>query len=521
MSAHSSLASLPSSPSSSSPGKEMSFGLHEDNPPKPNCLLGLANSWPPLESRSELEASPSSSSSSSVSASPEEDGAEWRAFERCLTASLKAFAIGASLRGGLSLFSILTSIKKKRFKGSASHQRPTPELLKSVLKEAARYGLFLGSFAGTYTTVDEVITALGGFQRTAGWRSLIAGAIAGPSLLLTGPDVQHTSMAIYILLRAAVLAARCGIKSEHHGWLFRPLAWQHGDAALMCLSSSQILSAWILKPDSLPSSYISFLNRHGGKDISVMKSLKELAFNNPLTNLDIVKRWYKSMGMDVQLDPNMSIPCSVVHGNQDCLSHFFWFLGQAYLRSLPVYVPVYLIPAIIVHRRGLLKKPLPIFSKTLLGMARSSLFLSTYCASAWFWTCMLFRVSRKCSPPIIALGTFPTGLAVLLEKKSRRMEIALYCFARALESFSICFSDGDYMLSKWKSKSPKRLDVVLFSIATSVIMHCYAQERDVFRSKYLNVLDWVFGIPHDPPIMQPPLVKVSSVSQLLGVRQGL
>ncbi|MCO5558833.1 hypothetical protein L7F22_012421 [Adiantum nelumboides] len=356
-------------------------------------------------------------------------------------------------------------------------------------------------------------------QWTAGWRALVAGAMAGPSLLLTGPDVQHTSMAIYILLRAAVLASRCGIKSEHFGWLFRPLAWQYGDATLMCLSSSQILTAWILRPDSLPSSYISFLNKHGGKDTTIVKCVKELAFGKQLTHLNEVNNFYKTMDMDVHLDPNMDIPCSIVHANRGCLSHFFWFLGQAYQRSLPVYIPVYLIPAIIVHRQAILKNPLPIFSKTLLGTARSSLFLSTYCASAWFWTCMLFRASRRCDPATLALGTFPTGLAVLIEKKSRRMEIALYCFARALESFAICWSDGNSMLSKYKSKVPKCLDVVLFSIATSIIMHCYAQEREVFRSKYLNVLDWIFGIPHDPPILQPPLVKVSSMSQLLGVRQ--
>lgn len=471
-------------------------------------------------SRPSQEGTLSSSSSSSPSPSPEEEDAKWRAFERCLTASLKAFAIGASLRGGLSVFSILTSFRKKRFKGATPPHRPTPELLKSVLREAARYGLFLGAFAGTFSTVDEVITAVGGFERTAGWRALVGGAVAGPSLLLTGPDVQHTSMAIYILLRAAVLAARCGIKSEHFGWLFRPLAWKHGDAALMCLSSSQILSAWILKPDSLPSSYISFLNRHGGKDTSVMQCIRDLALQNQLTNLGMVKRWYQCMGTDVQLDPNMTIPCTLVHGTQGCLPHFSLFLGQAFLRSLPVYLPVYLIPAVIVHRQGILKRPIPIFSKALFGTVRSSLFLSTYCASAWFWTCMLFRANGKCNPALLALGTFPTGLAVMIEKKSRRMEIALYCFARAVESFAICFSDGDYLLSNWKSKCPKRVDVVLFSIATSIIMHCYAQERDVFRSKYLNVLDWVFGIPNDPPIMKPPLVKVSSMSQLIGALQG-
>lgn len=46
-----------------------------------------------------------------------------------------------------------------------------------------------------------------------------------------------------------------------------------------------------------------------------------------------------------------------------------------------------------------------------------------------------------------------------------------------------------------KVEKLKRADVVVFSISTAIIMHCYAQERDVFRSKYLNVLDWVFGVP--------------------------
>lgn len=77
--------------------------------------------------------------------------------------------------------------------------------------------------------------------RTAGWRSLLAGLIAGPSMLLTGPKTQHTSLAIYILMRATVLASRCGIKSQRFGGVCKPLTWSHGDVFLMCLASSQIL----------------------------------------------------------------------------------------------------------------------------------------------------------------------------------------------------------------------------------------------------------------------------------------
>jgi hypothetical protein len=69
----------------------------------------------------------------------------------------------------------------------------------------------------------------------------VAGAVAGPSMLLTGLETQHTGLAVYILMRAAVLASRCGIKSKRFGRICKPLTWSHGDIFLMCLSSSQIL----------------------------------------------------------------------------------------------------------------------------------------------------------------------------------------------------------------------------------------------------------------------------------------
>lgn len=44
---------------------------------------------------------------------------------------------------------------------------------------------------------------------------------------------------------------------------------------------------------------------------------------------------------------------------------------------------------------------------------------------------------------------------------------------------------------------PSRLDVLLFSVGCAAIMNAYSgdngKHRDVFKSKYLNVLDFVFG----------------------------
>ncbi|KAL9359310.1 hypothetical protein Peur_047433 [Populus x canadensis] len=420
---------------------------------------------------------------------------------RVVTASAKGFSIGAGIKGGLALFSILARLRRTRLSSTRKVEVfSNRKAIDLAIKETLRYGLFLGTFAGTFVSVDEIIAYLGGHRRTAKWRSLLAGLIAGPSMLLTGPNTQHTSLAIYILMRAAVLASRCGIKSKRFGKICKPLTWKHGDVFLMCLSSSQVLSAYILKQDSLPPSYKSFLNKHGGKDLSILQGVKDIASGLPFTNLEAIEKYYNSTGVDVKLDPEMKIPCTIIHGNQSCSAHVVSFFLQAYKRALPVYLPVYLIPALIVHRQGLLKRPCNIFGKGLLGTARSSLFLSVYCSSAWMWTCLLFRIFRWCNIPMVAIGTLPTGLALAIEKKSRRIEISLYCFARAVESFFICTRDAGYLP---ESMNLKRADVVIFSISTAIIMHCYEQEREVFRSKYLNVLDWVFGVPRPPGDTSP------------------
>eukprot|EP00249_Psilotum_nudum_P010784 c22767_g1_i1 orf=1055-1951(+) len=289
----------------------------------------------------------------------------------------------------------------------------------------------------------------------------------------------------------------------------------------MCLSSAQILSAWILNPESLPASYISFLNKHGGKDNLVVRCIRDMAFGNYSTDLEKIEKCYRPIGVGFQHMPGMRILCKIIHGNDGCISHFFRFLAEAYIRALEVYIPVYLIPAIIVHRQALLQKNNDSLLKTALGTARSSLFLSVYCASTWLWTCALCRVIGKCSCPVVALATFPSGLAVMIEKKSRRMEIALYCFARALESFAICIPSLGGKSQKPYTKQMNFIDAFLFSIATGIIMHCYSQEREVFQSRYLNVLDWVFGIPHDGPPLIKPLISMPSIYYLLGcIGQG-
>ena len=61
--------------------------------------------------------------------------------------------------------------------------------------------------AGVYGQCHEALTReallLAYVCRTKRWRAFASGAVAGPTLLLTGPKARHTSLAIYILIRCS------------------------------------------------------------------------------------------------------------------------------------------------------------------------------------------------------------------------------------------------------------------------------------------------------------------------------
>ena len=73
-------------------------------------------------------------------------------------------------------------------------------------------------------------------------------------------------------------------------------------------------------------------------------------------------------------------------------------------------------------------------SKMALGVLRSSLFLSLYCTLAWRGACTGFNVAGRTSGAVIASSCWVAGMAVLVEKRSRRMELALYCLSRVSQT---------------------------------------------------------------------------------------
>lgn len=80
----------------------------------------------------------------------------------------------------------------------------------------------------------------------------------------------------------------------------------------------------------------------------------------------------------------------------------------------------------------------PLCSKVALGVLRSSLFLSLYCTLAWRGACAGFNLTGRTTGAVIAGSCWVAGFAALVEKRSRRMELALYCLSRVGDSPCTC-----------------------------------------------------------------------------------
>lgn len=91
-------------------------------------------------------------------------------------------------------------------------------------------------------------------------------------------------------------------------------------------------SAYILKQESLPPSYKSFLNKHSGKDSIILQGVKQIASGMPFTYSEEIENYYKGMGEDIKLDPEMKVPCSV------CIPGFLYFHFSKWWHPTFVYI---------------------------------------------------------------------------------------------------------------------------------------------------------------------------------------
>lgn len=212
-----------------------------------------------------------------------------------------------------------------------------------------------------------------------------------------------------------------------------------GSIIIMSLSASQILSTWIRAPDQHSPSYLKFLDHQGGK---------------PRSKLNLAR----------QDRPTLVTACQLIHPADDCWQHPLTFFPEGLRRALPVYLPIHMLSFVLQtwNRRATLSVPMLInqLKFTAVGLLRSCSFLSAYCTIAWLSACVYYRFFPGVTREALFAHTWAAGLALLIERPSRRPELAAYCLTQALNS---C-----YTYAKVKSWVKPRQSVTIFAIIVSV-----------------------------------------------------
>jgi hypothetical protein len=406
-----------------------------------------------------------------------------------LAAGLRGACTGLLLKGGLSLASLATKRKQR-------HKPAAGAALDDVLS-ALRYAAFLGVYTSGFRLADSALLSAFG-RRSGRWRAALAGMLVAQSYKLASAQ-PSTSFTIYIALRAALLALRAEA-ARNRAPLNSPAGrflMQHGATVTMSATASVLLHAWLLEPRALEPAYVKFLNLHGGKGRAVIDGVSEMARTHDGTASAVVpavRDWHVANGTSLEalgsVVAGCDDPCELVHPGEGHLSHAARFVVQGIMRAVPVYLPVYAVSTAMVQRSSLMRNPKHVAQRATLGILRSSLFLSSYCAIAWLSCCTVHHVPRKrrVTRGTVLLCSAPAGLAALIEKPSRRTELALFCAGHACHSLA-------RLAVQWGVAAPMRnADLLLLTASSGLIMDAYIHAPHTFRPAFRSVFDWLFGV---------------------------
>lgn len=326
-------------------------------------------------------------------------------------------------------------------------------LWKRRLHGNSRRAIAIGVYVGMVRLVDrlirlhcrkpdhDVVDWEGKIRRA---HMMIAGFIGAAIALLVDPSIYQSTL---ILFWSIVRALRVYIPNV-----------PYGSTIVMCLSASQILSAWIRHPEDLDKGYFGFLLRQGmrkpcpTRPEPVRKVLALMHYPHPMTD-----------------------PCDIVHPGKSHIRDLLEFWPDNFLRSVKLYLPVYLVMLLFSRRRN------PVHFIT--NVAQSSAFLATYCTLAWGSSCLassLFPGVEWNRGPLM-MHTWMAGLGLLIERDARRPELAAYCATYAFDS----------IYRRFVKKPSGFLHWLILCICSSVMLHNHTHQPAM-------LMKWLFKLVPGP-----------------------
>ncbi|KAM7491793.1 hypothetical protein LguiA_034714 [Lonicera macranthoides] len=335
-----------------------------------------------------------------------------------------------------------------------------------VREEACRVGLLFGGFTGSYHALR-----------------ILAGSVAGLSVLALDDSNRRRTLALYLLARLAQCAYNSAkSKNKFHLWGSH---LRHGDSLLFALACAQVMYAFVMRPESLPKSYQDFIQKTGPVARPVYKAVRDCCRGSPVdvASLSVflsTRREPKSLKLEEF--PSI-IPCSIIHPDRkSCLAQDAIAASNTFRKTFPLYFSLTFVPFVVLRLQKVLPFPgvgflfmdAPVRTcwHALTGAVRSTTFLSAFVGIFQGVICLHRKVATKDHKLVYWFAGGISALSILLEKKARRGELALYVLPRAGDSLWYI------LVNRHLLPDIKNAEVTLFCACMGGIMYYLEHEPD-------------------------------------------
>ncbi|KAH9616702.1 hypothetical protein KSS87_003865 [Heliosperma pusillum] len=340
-----------------------------------------------------------------------------------------------------------------------------------VREEACRIGLLFGGFTGSYHALRCLLRKLR--KKETPFNAIFAGSIAGLSILALDDSNRRRTLALYLLARLAQCAYNSAkSKNKFHFWGSH---WRHGDSLLFALACAQVMYAFIMRPESLPKSYQDFIQKTGPVAQPVYKAVRNCCRGSPV-NVASLSAYLSSKGVQnlgsLEEFPSI-IPCSIIHPTtQSCLTHNLNAASATFRKTFPLYFSLTFVPFVVLHLQKFMDTPARTCWLAFKGAVRSTTFLSAFVGIFQAVICLHRKVSSKDHKLVYWVSGGLAALSVLLEKKTRRKELALYVLPRASDSLWYILANRHFL------PKIRNAEVALFCGCMGGIMYYLDHEPD-------------------------------------------
>ncbi|XP_075514231.1 uncharacterized protein LOC142549267 [Primulina tabacum] len=384
----------------------------------------------------------------------------------------QSFLLSYGIRVGIGI--LLRAFKLVRIKSYSSLldlKQLVSEKDLIVREEACRVGLLFGGFTGSYHALRCLLRKLR--KKETPMNAFLAGAVSGLSILALDDSSRRRTLSLYLLARVAQCAYNSAkSKNKFHLWGSH---WSHGDTLLFSIACAQVMYAFVMRPESLPKSYQDFIQKTGPVAAPVYKAVRDCCRGSPVDIASLSTYLSNRRGFStVKLEefPHI-VPCSVIHPiTESCLFHNANSARDTFRKTFPLYFSLTFVPFVVLRMQKFMDAPVRTCWLAVKGAVRSTTFLSAFVGIFQGVICMHRKVALKDHKLLYWLAGGISALSVLLEKKARRGELALYVLPRAGESLWYI------LVNRHLLPDIKNAEVALFCACMGGIMYYLEHEPD-------------------------------------------